>query len=77
MQSHTPSGYQALCTRQQGGYVALALFGYQPYGAGGVGENQGYVLYGQGPSSRDPIYANNRVIRVRGIPGLVARRLGS
>jgi hypothetical protein len=37
------------------------LFGYQPYETGGLGENKGYVLYGEGSSNKYPMYANNQV----------------
>jgi hypothetical protein len=47
------------------------LFGYQPYGAGGIGEGEGYVPYRQGSSSKYPIYANNQVFDSREFPALL------
>ncbi|MBV8097338.1 MAG: hypothetical protein JO110_29655 [Acetobacteraceae bacterium] len=47
------------------------LFGYQPYQAGGAGDNQGYVLYDQASSSMYPIYANNQVFESSAFPALL------
>ena len=37
------------------------LFGYQPYEKGGLGANEGYVLYGEGTSTRYQEYSNSQV----------------
>jgi hypothetical protein len=47
------------------------LFGYQPYEAGSVGKNQGYVPYGEGSSCRYPIYANNQIFESTAFPLLL------
>jgi hypothetical protein len=47
------------------------LFGYQPYEARGAGGNQGYILYGQSASPKDPIYANNQVFDSTAFPALL------
>ena len=47
------------------------LFGYQPYEMGGLGANKGYVLYGEGPSARNLIYANNEVFESAAFPALL------
>jgi hypothetical protein len=47
------------------------LFGYQPYEAGGLSENRGYVLYGQGSSNKYPMYANNQVFESAAFPALL------
>ena len=47
------------------------LFGYQPYEAGGLGQNEGYVLYGQGSSNKYPMYANNQVFESAAFPALL------
>src|SRR3984885_4607980 len=49
------------------------LFGYQPYETGGLGENEGYVLYGQGSSNKYPLYANNQVFESAAFPTLLQR----
>ena len=47
------------------------LFGYQPYEKGGLGTNHGYVLYGEGPSTRYPEYSNNQVFDSAAFPTLL------
>jgi hypothetical protein len=47
------------------------LFGYQPYETGGLGANEGYVLYGQGSSNKYPMYANNQVFESAAFPALL------
>lgn len=47
------------------------LFGYQPYGAGSPGENEGYVPYGHGPSDRHSVYANNQLFDQAAFPRLL------
>jgi hypothetical protein len=47
------------------------LFGYQPYEAGGLGRNEGYVLYNQGSSYKYPMYANNQVFESMAFPALL------
>jgi hypothetical protein len=47
------------------------LFGYQPYEAGGLGENQGYVLYSQGSANKYPMYVNNQVFESAAFPALL------
>ena len=47
------------------------LFGYQPYGAGGFGENKGYVPYGQGLSDKYAVFGNNQVFDSAAFPTLL------
>ena len=47
------------------------LFGYQPYGAGGLGENEGYVPYGQGLSDKYAVFGNNQVFDSAAFPTLL------
>jgi hypothetical protein len=47
------------------------LFGYQPYEGGGLSENRGYVLYGEGSSNKYPMYANNQVFESAAFPALL------
>ncbi|HET8637137.1 MAG TPA: hypothetical protein VFL96_09835 [Acidobacteriaceae bacterium] len=47
------------------------LFGYQPYGSGRPGENEGYVPYGQGSFDKYPIFANNQVFASAAFPALL------
>ena len=47
------------------------LFGYQPYEAGGLGRNEGYVLYSQGSSYKYPMYAKNQVFESMAFPALL------
>ena len=47
------------------------LFGYQPYETGGLGQNEGYVLYGQGSSNKYLMYANNQVFESAAFPALL------
>ena len=47
------------------------LFGYQPYGKGGLGANEGYVLYGEGSPTRYPQYSNNQVFESAAFPTLL------
>ena len=47
------------------------LFGYQPYEAGGLGRNEGYVLYNQGSSYKYPMYAKNQVFESMAFPALL------
>jgi len=47
------------------------LFGYQPYGAGRPGENEGYVPYCHGSSERNSIYANNQIFEPAAFPALL------
>ncbi len=47
------------------------LFGYQPYGTGRLGENEGYVLYGEESSNKYPVYANDQVFESAAFPALL------
>jgi hypothetical protein len=47
------------------------LFGYQPYGTGGLGTDEGYVLYRQGSSTRYPEYSNNQIFESAAFPTLL------
>jgi hypothetical protein len=47
------------------------LFGYQPYGTGGLGADEGYVLYREGSSTRYPEYSNNQVFESSAFPILL------
>ena len=47
------------------------LFGYQPYESGGLGESVGYVRYGQGSSTKYPMYANNQIFEPAAFPTLL------
>jgi hypothetical protein len=47
------------------------LFGYQPYGAGRPGENEGYVPYGEGPPGRRAMHAHNQVFERAAFPALL------
>ena len=47
------------------------LFGYQPYGKGGSGTNEGYVLYKEGSSTKYPEYSNNQVFESSAFPNLL------
>jgi hypothetical protein len=47
------------------------LFGYQPYETGGLGENDGYVPYGEGSSNKYPMYAKNQVFESAAFPALL------
>jgi hypothetical protein len=44
------------------------LFGYQPYGTGGLGANEGYVLYRERSSTRYPDYSNDQVFESAAFP---------
>lgn len=47
------------------------LFGYQPYGAGQIGENQGYLPYAGAASTNYPQYAQNQVFECSCFPALL------
>lgn len=47
------------------------LFGYQPYGAGQLGETQGYVPYAGAASTNYPQYARNQVFDGSSFPALL------
>jgi hypothetical protein len=47
------------------------LFGYQPYGGGKPGENQGYVPYAGNRSERYTIFANNQIFDQAAFPVLL------
>jgi hypothetical protein len=47
------------------------LFGYQPYEAGGISQNKGYVLYAGATSTNYPQYAHNQVFDPACFPALL------